>query len=157
MPFSVHAQVLAARPRTTFNVSPLNGLALHCTTSAYTSLNYQSLISVSVERGRATLHRLIIDRTHGVFFGYDLDVYRRGDSPQIHLHFAPLSALGSFSGVDLHNFSPTPLTAQLADTTVGINVAVDLPLDIGQDRLPELTDHLQFAPAPEPATGGLNR
>lgn len=126
-----------------FTLTGVNGLTVQCQTTAAPGLDYRSTVSVTVSDGLATIHRLIADHTHGVYFGYDMVVLRVAESPDIRLHFSTLTALDSLH-TDLTGLSPAALRAPLADNTIGDRVALDLPLT-AIEGVPPVTDHLRFA------------
>ncbi len=128
----------------TFDISSLNGVPVSGKTNARPGLDYEAAVSVTVEHKLVTLHRVIVDRTRGLYFGYDLVVERVTNQPLVHLHFAPLSSLQTFKGIQFDSLSPGVSPAPLQDKTVDLNAHVALPLENAQDGTALITDELRF-------------
>lgn len=132
--------------KSTFDVSVLNGVPLHGETRGANGLEYQAVVAVTVDRGVSTLHRLVIDRTHHLYFGYTLFADRVAASPDIHLHFGQLRSFSMFQGVDLTGFDPGRSPAPLTEKTVEVGVPITIPLEIDPQGSELLTDTLNFGP-----------
>jgi len=131
--------------RLEFNVTSLNGLPLHGQARGIEGLMYTSAVSVTTMDGKSELHRLIIDETHHLYFGYDLEAFRVEGAQQVHLHFSPLSTLSSFRGIDVTNCRPGDLLTP-PDQTVDINVSFEVPLERSPQGDTVLRDKLTFGP-----------
>ncbi|HEX4154909.1 MAG TPA: hypothetical protein VHY48_04800 [Acidobacteriaceae bacterium] len=127
-----------------FDIPSLNGLPLHGTVHGEGGLDYTAAISVSALGGNAVLHRLIIDHTHHLYFGYDLSAYRVEGTQQVHLHFTPVTSLASF-GTDLTGYTPGEMVLP-ADSTIAVNSTFEVPLEKDQDGHTLLRDRLTFGP-----------
>jgi hypothetical protein len=127
-----------------FDVSSLNGLPLHGEARGAEGLDYTAAVNITVEDSHSILHRLFLDRRHHVYFGYNLIAYPQQDG-QVHLHFAPLTRLTSFSGIDSADFTFRSLPLP-PDQTVSINSPVEVPLEIDAAGGRILRDKLTFGP-----------
>ncbi|MDQ2924516.1 MAG: hypothetical protein M3R43_03015 [Acidobacteriota bacterium] len=128
----------------TFDISSLNGVPVSGRTNARPGLDYEAAVSVTVEHKLVTMHRVIVDRSRGFYFGYDLVVERVTNQPLVHLHFAPLSSLETFKGIQFDSLSPGASPAPLQDKTVDFNAHVAIPLENAQDGTALITDELRF-------------
>lgn len=129
---------------TTFNISELNGIPVAGRTNALVGLDYEALVNVSVDHRVYTLHRLIVDRTRHLYYGYDLTALPAEEPSRVSLHFAPLSDLQSFKGVPFETLSPGVVRVPLADRVVDLGVPVILPIISGHDGGMVLADELRF-------------
>jgi hypothetical protein len=129
---------------TTFNISALNGLPVAGRTNAQLGLDYDALVNVSVEHKIFTMHRLIVDRTRHLYYGYDLIALPADEPARVSLHFAPLSGLESFKGVPFDSLSPGAVRRPLADRIADLGVPVILPLIVANDGTTVLADELRF-------------
>lgn len=128
----------------TFDISSLNGVPVSGRTNARPGFDYEAAVSVTVEHQVVTMHRVIVDRARGAYFGYDLIVVRVTNQPLVHLHFAPLSSLQTFKGIQFDSLSPGISPASLQDTTVDLNAHIAIPLENAQDGTALITDELRF-------------
>lgn len=129
-----------------FNVSSLNGLPLHGAARGMQGLDYSAGASVGTVAGRTVLHRIFLDRSHRVYFGYDLIAIPSPGGHQVHLHFAQMIGLHGFN-VDPSAFRHVTITLP-ADETVPIDSPVRVPLEIDAQGTPLLLDTLTFGPPP---------
>jgi hypothetical protein len=128
-----------------FDVSDLNGIPLHGVARGSEGLDYTSGISVTEWNKHSELHRIIVDRTHHLFFGYDLEALKVEGSPQVHLRFTPLTDMSSIRGIDLSLYTRGAMTLQ-PDQNVPIGSNFTVPLEQDQSGNSILTDHLNFGP-----------
>lgn len=134
---------LPSAPRSfVFDVSELNGFSIHGAARGVAGLDYSAGVSVSTPGSLPVLHRVILDRTHGTFFGYDLLVMPVDGGNRAHLHFAPLSDRRGFS-IDLEVFHPAMIDLP-ADETVPLATPVDVPLERNAQGQLLLRDQLIF-------------
>ncbi len=129
---------------TTFNISELNGIPVAGRTNALFGLDYEALVNVSVDHRVYTLHRLIVDRTRHLYYGYDLTALPAEEPSRVRLHFAALSDLQSFKGVPFEALSPGVVRAPLADRVVDLGVPVILAIITGHEGGTVLADELRF-------------
>jgi hypothetical protein len=145
-PRAQDASPAPSQPRATFDISSLNGIPLTGETTARPGLDFQSALSVTIEHDIAILHRIVIDHTRGLYFGYDLLATPVEGSRQIHLHFSPLSSLSSFQAIDLKDCHPGSSPAPLADATVDPGAPIIIPLERHGESTALLADTLHFGP-----------
>ena len=79
-----------------FHVSGLGGYELDGSARGVVGLDYSAGASVTMMAGVPVLHRIILDRSHNLYFGYDLVVSNAPGAGKLRLHFAPLSDLSGF-------------------------------------------------------------
>jgi len=143
-----HAQASLPATSTThtdFDISDLNGIPLHGIARGVEGLDYTSGIGVTVWHNHSELHRVIVDRTHHLYFGYDLEALKVEGSPQVHLHFTPLTDLSSINGIDLSLYARDAMTLP-QDQNVAIGSNMEVPLERDQSGNTILRDHLNFGP-----------
>jgi|HubBroStandDraft_4_1064222.scaffolds.fasta_scaffold321672_1 hypothetical protein len=141
-----HAQVaLPSDSHVNFDISDLNGIPLHGEARGIPGLDYTSAIGVTIRENHSELHRIIVDRTHHLYFGYDLEALKVEGSPQIHLRFTPLTDLSSIHGIDLSLYTRGAITLP-TDQTVAIGSNFEVPLELDQNGNTILHDHLNFGP-----------
>ena len=129
---------------TTFDISSLNGVPVSGSTNARLGFVFEAAVSVTVEHKVVTMHRVIVDSTRRLYFGYDLVVERVTNQPLVHLHFAPLSSLQTFKGIQFDSLSPGVSPAPFHDKTVELSAHVSIPLENAQDGTALITDELRF-------------
>jgi hypothetical protein len=137
--------VLPSNSHVDFDINDVNGIPLHGEAHGIPGLDYTSAIGVSVRENHSELHRIIVDRTHHLYFGYDLEALKVEGSPQVHLHFTPLTDLSSIHGIDLSLYAPGAITIP-TDQTVAIGSNFEVPLEMDQNGNILLRDHLNFGP-----------
>jgi len=141
-----HAQVVVPGPsQANFDIDDLNGIPVHGDARGIPNLDYTSAISVAVQGGYSVLHRMIVDRTHHLYFGYDLEALKVQGTSQVHLHFTPLTALGTMKGIDLSLYARGAMSTP-PDKTVDIGAIDEVPLEQDQSGNTILRDHLNFGP-----------
>lgn len=145
---SLHAQgttiVVPMAPRSlAFDVSSLNGFAVHGEARGAADLDYSAGASVTDVNGAPLLHRLFLDRTHHLYLGYDLYIAPADDPQHVRVHFTPLSDLSGFQ-FDQSAFVLRPVSLP-ADGTVAIGEATDVVLETSADSV-ILRDQLRFKP-----------
>jgi hypothetical protein len=141
-----HAQVtLPSNSHVDFDISDLNGIPLHGEARGIPGLDYTSAIGVTIRENHSELHRIIVDRTHHLYFGYDLEALKVEGSSQIHLRFTPLTDLSSIHGIDLSLYTRGSITLP-TDQNVAIGSNFEVPLELDQNGNTILHDHLNFGP-----------
>jgi hypothetical protein len=137
---------LPATPSSTtdFDVQDLNGITLHGTTHAVENIDYFNAVAVTVQHNRSVLHRLIVDRTHHLFFGYDLEAFLAEGSSRVHVHFAHLSTLDSIEGIPLFLYKPAAMAVP-HDQDVSIGSTLETPIGLEQADNKFFHDQLTFA------------
>lgn len=125
-----------------FHVSGLAGYELDGSARGVQGLDYSAGASVSVSAGVPILHRVILDRSHNLYFGYDL-IASQTEGGRVRLHFAPLSDLSGFHA-DFATFRRADLELP-DDRTVDVGTPVDVPLESAGGAPPMLVDTLRFS------------
>lgn len=129
-----------------FRASAVNGFTISGVAKGTEGLDYSAGVSVTTPESLAILHRVILDRTHNQYFGYDLVVMRADDPGHVHLHFARLSDLRGF-GFAADQFQPVGMDLPL-DETAAFGDPVDVPLEHNARGGVLLHDRLTITPAP---------
>jgi hypothetical protein len=130
-----------------FGISSLNGVAVHGEARGTDSLDFQPSITVTVTGNRATMHRLFLDRTHRLYFGYDLLVVPDADTGRIHLSFSRLTNLSSFQGINVEGYTPGGHVVPFTEKTLAAGEPLVLQMEIDSHRVTVLQDTLVFGPA----------
>ena len=128
-----------------FDINDINGIPLHGVARGVEGLDYTSAISVTVWNNHSELHRIIVDRTHKLYFGYDLEALKVEGSQQIHLRFRQLTDLASIRDFDLSLYTRGSMTLP-GDQNVAIGANLEVPLELDQSNNVILRDHLNFGP-----------
>ena len=119
-----------------FKVNNMAGLNIYGAARGIPGLDYSAGVSVTTPDTGPVLHRIIFDRTHHDFFGYDLTITQLEGGTLFHLHFAPLSDVRGFQfNHDLYHPAEMSVPPD-ADVTPGTPTEVPLEVDAaGQTTL----------------------
>lgn len=122
-----------------FHISSLNGFNIDGRARGVEGLDYSAGASVSTPHDLPVIHRVILDRSHHLYFGYDLTV-APAESGGVHLHFAPLSDLRGFH-FDPGAFQPGSMDVP-PDHTAALGQPVEVPLELDANGAVMLRDTL---------------
>ncbi len=127
-----------------FDVSSLNGVPVHGEARGVNGLNFQPSVTVTVSGNRATLHRLFLDRTHHLYFGYDLLAVPEPGTARVHLSFSRLTDLAGFQGASTEGFLPGGRAVPFTDKAVRLGEPLTLPIETDDRGAVLLQDKLSF-------------
>ena len=127
-----------------FDISSLNGLTVHGEARGVAGIDYEPAVSITVAGGRATMHRLFLDRTHHLFLGYDLTAVPEPGTARVHLHFSRLTSLESFKGISIEGYAPSDRALFAAEQVVRQGEGMALPLEADRAGSTLLQDQLTF-------------
>ena len=149
-PFAVHAQQVLDLPAPNhsleFKVNNMAGLNVYGAARGIPGLDYSAGVSVTSPETAPVLHRVILDRTHHNFFGYDLTITRVEDGTRLHLHFAPLSDLRGFK-FD-HDLFHAAVMSVPPDSDVAPGTPTEVPLEVDAAGQVTLRDRVTVTLAP---------
>jgi hypothetical protein len=128
-----------------FDVSSLGGYAVHGVARGVEGLDYSAGASVTTPGNDILLHRVILDSSHHLYFGYDVEIFPSSLPGKVHVHFMPLSDLRGFH-FDASAFQPATIELP-ADKSVELGAPTEVPLETA-DGQTILRDTLTFTPAP---------
>ena len=129
-----------------FKVNNMAGLNVYGVARGIPGLDYSAGVSVTSPESGPVLHRIIFDRTHHDFFGYDLTITRLEDGTHLHLHFAPLSDVRGFK-FDHDLYHPAEMSVP-PDSDVAAGTPTEVPLEIDAAGQTTLRDRVTVTLAP---------
>jgi hypothetical protein len=88
-----------------FHITDIGGFDIVGDARGVEGLDYSAGASVSTPHDLPVIHRVILDRSHHLYFGYDLTLTHGDNMAHVKLHFAPLSDLRGFH-FDASAFQP---------------------------------------------------
>ena len=128
-----------------FHVSSINGFNIDGKARGVEGLDYSAGASVSTPHDLPVIHRVILDRSHHLYFGYDLTL-TPGDAPnRVHLHFASLSDLRGFH-FDPSAFQPGSMDIP-EDRTAALGEQTEVALELDDNNHTMLRDTLTITAA----------
>lgn len=124
-----------------FHIASINGYNVDGSARGVEGLDYSAGASVSAPHDLPVIHRVILDRTHHLYFGYDLTLTPADAPNRVRLHFAPLSDLRGFH-FDPSAFQPGSMDVP-DDRSANLGEAVQISLEINAKDETVLHDTLR--------------